>query len=65
MERFEMARKSLPNCVGGFDPFSHKTILDLCWMVRHELDLHEEGEETDIKNKTDVAACKRFLGRWC
>lgn len=40
---FEKALDKLPD-VCGFDPFSHFTLEDLCWLCLHELDLHAEGE---------------------
>lgn len=59
---FKQALKRLPRCAeGNFDFLSHKTIADLRFIVRHELDLWEEGQETDIRTAQDVAACRRFL----
>ena len=47
--------------IGTYDPLQHKTVEDLCALVQHELDLFEEGEDTDIKNIRDVLACQKFL----
>lgn len=62
MLNFEQALKKMPDCaMGNFDPLVHKTIPDLRYCVQHELDLHDEGEETDIKTPSQVAACREFL----
>lgn len=52
----------LPMCViGTFDPLTHKTLEDLRFIVRHEMDLYEEGEPNEIRNDNDLKACRRFL----
>ena len=59
---FAMAVKRLPKCcVGSLDFLSHRTVADLRAIVQHELDLYEEGEETDIRHARDVRSCRRFL----
>jgi hypothetical protein len=44
----------MPAALGGLDPLSHKTPDDLAWMARHEIDLYEEGEESDIGSAADL-----------
>lgn len=52
----------MPDCImGNFDPVSHTTFSDLAFCARHELDLLEEGEETDIKNNRQKAQAELFL----
>jgi L-ribulose-5-phosphate 3-epimerase UlaE len=60
---FEAALKKVPACaIGNVDLVGgHKTVADLRYCVRHELDMWEEGQETDIKSKRDVEACRQFL----
>jgi len=48
---FEVALKNLPRTViGNYDPLTHKTVSDLVWIARHELDMYQEGQETDIRS---------------
>lgn len=61
---FAEARRGLPACVQGFDPLGHTTVSDLVFMVQHELDMLQEGEETDIRSAADTKVCQRFLARW-
>ncbi len=59
---FYAAFHRLPMCVvGNFDPLVHKTVADLRYIVRHELDMFEEGQETDIRTKRSEQACRKFL----
>lgn len=59
---FAAAMRRLPRCcAGGFDPGSHKTVADLRALVQHEIDLHDEGDETEIATAADLRACARFL----
>lgn len=54
--------KGFPTCcAGGIDPLQHKTISDFVRLVQHELDMYEEGEETDIQTAKQLAECKRFI----
>lgn len=41
--QFDQALNDLPVDT-GYDPFTHKTVDDLCYVCLHELDLHAEGE---------------------
>ena len=43
MTDFEKAINKLPNSA-GYDPLSHKTVEDLCYICLHELDLVAEKE---------------------
>lgn len=58
MTQFESALLNLPRCIAGQVDLlgQHKTVADLVFMARHELDLAEEGEIelliTDIKQLT-------------
>lgn len=67
---FEEALNALPNFIGGIDLLGqHKTIADLAFRVRHEIDLWVEGEENEIScpRQTDTTKryqkCIRFLRR--
>ncbi len=44
----------------SYDPHSHKTKDDLAWLIRHELDLYEEDEETDMTPR-DARAARLWL----
>jgi hypothetical protein len=60
MTPFDKALSSLPD-VCGYDSFTHKTIVDLCWLCLHELDLHAEQEywHTAADRKKLLAFCKK------
>ena len=59
---FKAALKKLPKAViGSFDPLAHKTVEDLVALVEHEINLHEEGEDNDIRTNRDMIVCKNFL----
>lgn len=61
----ETMKLEIPMCVmGSYDPLTHLTQKDISWLVRHELDLYEEGEDTDIKNPRQAQAARRFLERY-
>ena len=61
---FALAILCLPvEIVASFDPLTHKTIADLVYIVRHELDLYNEGEETDL-TRDSLADCRKFLKRF-
>ncbi len=64
MTNFQKAAKQVPACCLGFDQFQHKTISDLVFMVQHEVDLYEEDDESDIRTKAQLTACKNFIARW-
>lgn len=62
---FREALKALPRAVErSYDPLQHKTISDLVHLVRHELDLYEEGEETDIRSWKQAAVCLAYLKKF-
>jgi hypothetical protein len=57
---FRKALATLP--VGGFDPFSHKTVEDLKSLARFELDLYDEGDDgAAIKSRKEYARVKRWV----
>jgi hypothetical protein len=58
MKKTNDAERIWPSWLSGFD--THQTIEDVCHQVRHELDLYEEGEETDMTPKT-AALARKFL----
>ena len=51
---FRVALAKMPTFMGGFDPCQHTTLEDLRWMTIHEVDLYEEGEESDIRSAADL-----------
>lgn len=54
--------KRMPKClVGSYDALRHKTPTDFAALAEHELDLFQEGEDTDIRNERDRLACVKFL----
>lgn len=61
---FIIALKALPRCIGGFDQLQHKSVSDLVWLARHELDLHEEGEETSIRTTKQIQAVREYIRRF-
>lgn len=61
---FTKAFKAVPMCCNGFDAMHQTTVADLVFMVQHEIDLYEEGDETDIRNGRDLKACRRFVARF-
>lgn len=61
---FDEIRKAMPRCVGGYDPMSHKMVNDLVWLARHELDLYQEGEETDIRTSKQAQAVRSFIQKF-
>jgi hypothetical protein len=61
---------ALPPFIGGIDTMGqHKTVADLAFRVRHEMDLATEGEPNEIKcaRQTDTtkrwSKCRAFLLR--
>ncbi len=59
---FKAAIKKLPKCIGGLDLVGqHKTVADLRFLVQHEIDLFNEGQETDIQGRKDLLECGKFL----
>ena len=63
MDSFTTARDALPLSICDiYDPCQHKTLEDLAWTVRTELDLVESGEDgtEDIK----PAPLRRWLRKF-
>jgi hypothetical protein len=58
---YEKMMKGLPRCV-LLD--NQQTPEDLWFVVRHELDLYEEGEENDIRTKRNLNVIRGFLKKW-
>jgi hypothetical protein len=61
LTEFEKARRDLPACVEQ-DTLSQKTLDDLRWACRIQLDLIEEGQ--DGTEDDDPRAIKRWLKRY-
>lgn len=49
---------------GNFDVLTHKTVEDLVYCAQHELDMWNEGEETDIQTINEANAVRRWIARW-
>lgn len=63
--QFQRALEDLPKEVRcGYDPHIQVTIAELVFVVWHEINLFNEGEETDITNLQGLAKCKRFVEKW-
>lgn len=59
---FQKALKSIPSCIGGYDPMRHKTVADLIYLVQTELDMFDEGEqEADIRDLRQCRQAKKWL----
>ena len=58
---FEDALRDLPDCV-DYDPLAMKTVGDLCWSARLQLDLCDEGQ--DGTEEDDPKAIRRFLKKY-
>jgi len=59
---FEKAFNSMPKClVAGYDSFHHKSVKDLWWMARIQLDLYEEDEDSDIVTDKDLRHVKNWM----
>lgn len=61
---FELALDDLPNCINGYDSFNHKTKNDLAWLVQLQIDLKDEGEDSEIKTKAQLKQCKAYVEGW-
>lgn len=62
--KFDKAKKELPICAfGNFDPLSHKTVADLVWCARHELDMIEE-EQDGAAPSGNAAALRAFIRKY-
>lgn len=56
---FNKALKALPSNV-GYDPSEHTTVLDLLYIVQHELDLmNEEPEQYEYLSTTEFNKLKK------
>jgi hypothetical protein len=71
LQQFERAYLDFEKLnIGGFDAFQHTSVKDLWWLVRHELDLYEEGEENDFTSKDfleqldKTKAARKYLLKW-
>jgi hypothetical protein len=63
---FRVALDKKPVFMMGFDSLSHTTLKDLHWLTIHEVDLYDEGEESDIRSAADlkaVLAWRKYLER--
>lgn len=49
-------------CAGSLD--QEETIADYVATVKHEINLYEEGEETDILTARDLKACKAYIAKY-
>lgn len=61
---FQKAFDEMPLCVGGFDGLRHDSPADCAWLVQMQVDLWDEGEESDIKTKRQYEQCKRYLTKY-
>lgn len=62
MNSFDLALKQLPeSCRGKYDPLSHKSVADLIYCAQHELDMYEEGEESDIKSDREAQKVRYYI----
>ncbi len=46
--------------IGSIDPLQHKTREDITALIQHEVNLYEEGEETDL-NRNSYNKAKAYL----
>lgn len=67
---FDQAVAALPSFIGGIDLVGqHKTVADLAFLVRHEMDLATEGDPNEITcpRQSDTTKrwqrCRAFLAR--
>lgn len=49
--------------IGNFDPLQHTSFSDCAYCAQHELDMYEEGEETDIKSEREAKRVRTYLAR--
>lgn len=61
---FNKAMGELPNYIGGYDPFVHKTPNDLAWVVSLQVDLFDEGEDSEVRTAAMRKRCVRYIRRW-
>jgi len=61
---YDAAVKALPGAlIGSYDPRSHLTVAALLRMAQHEIDLWNEGEETDIRSAREANAVRRYMAQ--
>jgi len=65
MNEFEKAYKELPAYCNGYDSLYHKTANDLAWLVLLQIDLFDEGEDSEIRNIRQYNQCKKYVKKWC
>jgi hypothetical protein len=60
---FDTLLKRMPLCLAGsLDVVGqHRTASDLAWLAQHEIDLFDEGEESDIRNSRERDSAVRFM----
>lgn len=62
---FEAATAYMPNCLGGYDPMSHKTLADLAFMADTEIDNYLGGENfcdaPDIKTARQLREVRNYV----
>lgn len=59
---YHVAIKRMPRClVAGFDPLDKTTVAGIWWYARITLDIHEEGDECDIRTKAQANAVTKYL----
>lgn len=62
---FEAARRAFPKFLLSFDPLSHKTVSDLLFLARTEVDFYEEGQESvDIRTPKQLQQVKDFIRKF-
>lgn len=61
---YRKALNNLPRCIGGIDYAYHVTVDDLVFLVEHEINLFNEGEESDIYTQTQLKQCSRYVDKW-
>lgn len=57
---FKKALKKAPY-LGGIDFLRHTTVEDLHYLTQHEIDLYEEGEQSDIKTDRELRIYQKYL----
>jgi hypothetical protein len=60
-KNFQEAISAMPGAViGNFDPIGHTNTGDLAWIAQHELDMYQEGEETDITSEAEAFRVRAY-----
>lgn len=60
---FKRALAWLPRFITGFDALGHTEVDSLRGLVELQMDLREDGQESDIVTRKQLEACKRYLIR--